>query len=91
MKGPSIAVMLGGGHDEAEESGEPGRAEAESSAKDGAKALIQAVASKNPDAVYRAFRALCGLCKEIDDLEESGEHEEEAEAAEHEAEPKEEE
>jgi hypothetical protein len=85
--GPSIAVMLGGGKapDAAKDDGEPGLAEAKSSAKAAAKSLAQAVASKDADATYRAFRALSGLCKEIDELEDSGESDDEEPSSDDEA------
>jgi hypothetical protein len=79
MKGPSIAVMLAGkSKDNAEDGGEPGLAEAKSSAVDASKALMRAVAARDAEGVYRAFRSLSTLCREIDDLEDSGESEDEA-------------
>ena len=77
--GPSIAVMLGGKPSPDEDGGEPGLAEAKASAKDAASALASAVASKDADGIFRAFRSLSTLCKEVDDLEESGEADEPAE------------
>jgi hypothetical protein len=74
---PSIAVMLGSkSKDGGEDSGEPGLSESKSAGLDAAKALISAVASKDADAVYRAFRSLSTLCGEVNDLEDSGESEE---------------
>lgn len=71
--------MLGGkSEDGAEDSGEPGMGESKSAALDAAKALGSAVASKDPDAIYRAFRSLSTLCQGVDDLEDSGESEEPA-------------
>lgn len=79
MKGaPSIAVMLGHSEPDGDE-GESDLASAKSEAKDGARALISAISSKNPDAVYRAFGSLKALCDKIHDLEDSGEKEHEAE------------
>lgn len=78
--GPSIAVMLGGKASE-DEGGEPGLAEAKASAKDAATAFASAVASKDADGIVRAFRSLSTLCKECDDLEESGESDEEEPAS----------
>jgi len=77
VKGPSIAVMLGGKPSD-DEGGEPGLAEAKSSAKDAATALASAVAAKDADGIVRAFRSLSTLCKEIDELEDSGESDEPA-------------
>lgn len=77
MKGPSIAVMLGGhAEPDGDEAHEPGLPEAKSGAKDAAKALISAVKVGDPEAVYRAFRSLSALCEGMDDLEDSGESDE---------------
>jgi hypothetical protein len=74
---PSIAVMLGGKAESEDEGGEPGLSESKAAGLDAAKALAQAVASKDAEGIYRAFRSLSTLCREADDLEESGESEEE--------------
>ncbi len=81
MKGPSIAVMLAGKSksDSDDSGGEPGLAEAKASALDAAKALMHATASRDAEGIYRAFRSLSTLCREIDDLEDSGESESEEE------------
>lgn len=75
MKGPSIAVMLGHPAEGESDEAEPGLAESKAGEKDAAKALISAVASKDPEAVVRAFRAMSTLCHESSELEESGEEE----------------
>lgn len=72
-------MLAGKPSHEADDSGggEPGLAEAKASALDAAKALMHASASRDPEGIYRAFRSLSTLCREIDDLEDSGESESE--------------
>lgn len=76
MKGPSIAVMLGSKPSAEEDEAEPGVSESKAAALDAAKALASAVASKDAEGIYRAFRSMSTLCKEVDELEDSGESEE---------------
>jgi hypothetical protein len=81
---PSIATMLAGKKGQApadDEGGEPGLAESKSASHDAATALASAVAAKDADGIYRAFRSLSTLCRSADDLEESGESEEEEPSA----------
>lgn len=73
---PSIAVMLEGKGKPEEDDGEPGMGESKASALDAARALAGAVASKDAEGIYRAFRSLSTLCQAADDLEDSGESDE---------------
>lgn len=89
--GPSIAVMLAGKpHAEDAGEGEGGLGEAKASAMDASKALMHAVRAGDAEGVYRAFRSLCALCKQVDDLEDSGEGEDEGGDEKEEAEGKDE-
>ncbi len=79
MKGPSIAVMLGGAkHDDAEDSdsGELSLSEAKSSAEDAATAFADAVESKDAKRIVKSFGALAELCAHVSELKDSGEKDE---------------
>jgi hypothetical protein len=92
VKGPSIAVMLGGGHslapkskgssyDSEEEKDETdlGLSETKARAEDAASAFADAVEAKDAARIVKAFGALATLCEHLEELEESGEAEEETE------------
>ncbi len=86
MKGPSIAVMLGGHasggrhDDEGDPEGEQGDlslSETKARAEDAATAFADAVEAKDARRIVKAFCALGELCRHLEELEESGESEEE--------------
>lgn len=82
MKGPSIAVMLGGGHsggasskgDEPEESG---ASETRARAEDAATVFADAVEAKDARRIVKAFSSLSTLCDKLNELADSGEEESE--------------
>lgn len=79
MKGPSIAVMLGGkpeGDEEEGGGGDVSLSEAKMHAEHAAIALAEAVSARDGKRICKAFMALDQLCDHIHELEESGEEEE---------------
>ena len=80
MKGPSIAVMLGGKSEPDE--GESSMGETKQRAEDAAHALAEALQAKDPQRIVRAFGALSTLVGKLGELEESGESEDEEKAEE---------
>ena len=81
MKGPSIAVMLGGKpDDDAEgEKTELSLGEAKAAAADAARSFAQAIEDKDPAKIVKAFTSLSTLCAHVEELEESGETEDKEE------------
>ncbi len=83
MKGPSIAVMLGGGKpkgDDYEEDGDLSLSETKARAEDAATAFAASLEGGDAKAIVKAFCTLSTLCHHLEDLEESGETDDEEEA-----------
>ena len=77
--GPSIAVMLGGAkhYDDEEAEGDLSLSETKARAEDAAVAFQNALDTKNPRKIVAAFCSLSVLCNHLDELEESGEKDDE--------------
>lgn len=96
MKGPTIAVMLGGKHSEGRDSdykedGDLSLSETRARAEDAASAFAASLemSGRDPARIVKAFCALKVLCDHLEELEESGETDDEERSEEEEDRPEE--